>query len=421
MRPLGNSIALVGLVLLPLAPAWAAEKSVPVQFSDRLFAGSATGAGLDDTAPAEVIRPTIANASEVTIRKLGGVFESGKGSVAVQLIPYFFSSSKVMTYTGAVKERQEFWRTRLVQDTAVTLVAMGGLPFAADEATASRFSTFGVGITTELLGNRSIYSALYGSCVKDKVDQAIANFQATYIGNQLQRPQLGPLTMAFPTRNRGESEAAHTLELANYLAEVEKNRQDYEKRLAEYERDKATAEKQVADLDALVKKTLTECTQTSIASTSALFASVGARWVLPGLQRQEGDAYFIQREYLALTGEYRLAESLSLAVQGRLLGDRTSTAPFQYVSDVGASLTYGGRDVRWSLEAVQVALKPEDRPRSATFTGALKVRAAGEFFISVGVRGEGRDVGDAFGRSALALGLSYEEQPLITRNYSAVP
>jgi hypothetical protein len=394
------------LALLLLAPtSRAEERTTALDFPARLSAGSLVGAGIDETAPGEIIRPTTSASLLASLRKLGGIITEGKSSAAVQVNPYLLSLGGEVMYTQISQKRDKLGY-RLLQDSTISLAVTPGTPAIVGTPSASRFTTVGLGASVELLGQRSIYSKHYRECLTKpgQQEQAI-----------MAQPVVPPKPLIYPKPpdpNPGET-VPDTTRLQQYEYELKK----YEYKRQNPEQDQKQYAEWLEKLSKAAAARVEECTTRSNEQTQALFFSVGGRWVAPGVERQPEDAYFVQREYVALTYDFMTASKISVGLQVRALGDRPDPRPFEYLFDGGVSLNYIGEAVRWNLDIIQPFSAPTGSLETGVFAGSVQVKLDKELFLSFGVRGMGRDVGEAFGKSTVTLSLVYEKKPILTHKY----
>lgn len=445
----GVAVALASFSLAALPPSTRAaeatrEKQVLLPFADALFAGALAGAGLDETTPAEIIHPTTRARVIAAIRNQGGVLQDGKSSLVLQLTPFHLTMPRDALYLRIFEQRRNpLWR--LYQDTAVTLTATPGKPGTV--ADQQRFFTIGSGISVELLGNRSVYSSRYASCIRttsEAKDPEAVKERAAILELPPARPEpekpkrrVGDAPPEetrppIPQRQKGETNEQFADRLARWEALARDHDRHHRESDEEYGRELLAWEALVrehkekeAERAAAVAKVvdgiegrIRRCAETQAELTSALYVSAGGRWSVPSLAREPGDSPFVQREYLAGTYEVRTGEGISVSVQARWLGERSTPVAFERVVDGGASFAYEGSDLRWNLDATQTLSTPGAAPTRGTIAASLRARVTGDLAVLFGVRGEGKDVGRAFDVSTFTVSLAYEDKPILVHTYA---
>jgi hypothetical protein len=382
-------------------------------FNERLFQGSLVGAGIDPTAPAEIIRPVTTEAFRASLRKIGGVLEGGSSALTIQLNPYMLYEGNTQLYGAIVDKRKESRIQRWRQDSVITLSVSSGLPFETPTVGVGQFTTLGLSAAIELLGDRSIYSQNYSKCLT-----TTPAARAQLINNMpLNRnpPDFTAITEPVPPTDPNDAAQADTYKRAlekyyNDIAEAELKQRQYETVQAKRE---AARQAVVKSIEEQIKI----CNDANIADTHALFISLGARWVTPGLNRQPTDVYFVQREFIGATYEFVTPAKITVAGQLRLLGERSQPTPFQYIADGGLSLSYQTQSMRWSLDWTRSLLSPEGISENTTIAGAMQIRVSESLAVSLGLRGQGQNISLAMDQSALTVSLVYDEKPIFQQQY----
>lgn len=329
-----------------------------IDFPGRLAAGSSIGAGLDPWAPGEIAHPSNSAALVVALRRAGAVLEGGSTSVAVQFNPYLLVLGEQQLYDEVVSARASLWR-RLLQDSSVTAVMAPGTPSGPDASKA----TSGLGVSIELLGQRSIYGSTYSDCMKDSAE----------IAALIRRKPTQPRQ---PKQRDGEEDEA------------------YEKRLAEsgYPAKLTSYEKALGEIRSNITTQLERCSAMTVKNTSALFVTAGGRWVMPTAGTQNLPV-MIDRASIAASFEFMSSLGVELTGQARFLNQRPAAGgPMQGTFDLGGSIRYSRS--RFSL-AFEVAQSVAFTSRG-TATLAIEAPLGDDFAIIFGAAGTGADLASAF-------------------------
>ncbi|MBN1205590.1 MAG: hypothetical protein JXB05_11790 [Myxococcaceae bacterium] len=330
-----------------------------------LDASSEMAAGLDDTAVGEVLHPATRAPFAFGVRMLGTPFQDGQGVFALQLNPYLAAWGEKLSYSQITAERsQRRWGplTALLQDATVAMSLRQGTPFE-DTRGSSRYVTLGAGLSLELLGQRSLYGPRYSECL----EQTSLRYAEDVLNLPLPRP-------GEPT--------------------------------AEYDRALEAVSRKV---DAAVKG----C-EAAFKGTQALFFSAGARWVLPGPEREAGDSARIQHSYAALSYDLRW-DPLVVTAQARVLGTRPALAASTDIhSDAGLSLRWRGPKLVLMLEATHTLGAPGSAGSQATLSALVRYTMTEKVGLSLGLKGAGGSPLAALHTAVVGLTVSYEGRAVLT-------
>ncbi|WP_224363973.1 hypothetical protein [Hyalangium versicolor] len=343
----------------------ATEGPEGVEAPSELDASSEMGAGLDDTAVGEVLHPTTRAPFALGVRMLGSPLQDGQGVIALQLNPYLASWGETRSYSELTAERsQQRWGPliALLQDATVALSLRQGTPFE-DSRGSSRYVTLGAGLSLELLGQRSLYGPRYSACL----DQTSQRYAVDVLNLPLPRP--------------GEP-------------------------AVEYERALEAVSRKV---DAAVR-----ACEATFDGSQALFFSAGARWVLPGPERQDGDSARIQHSYAALSYDLRW-EPLVVTAQARVLGTRPALAASTDIrSDAGLSLRWRGSKLVLMIEATHSIGIPGSADSQATLAALVRYTAKDKVGLSFGLKGAGESPRAALHSAVVGLTVSYEGRAVVS-------
>lgn len=327
-----------------------------------LDASSEMGAGIDDTAVGEVLHPTTRAPFAFGVRMLGSPLQDGQGVIALQLNPYLASWGETLSYSELTAERSRQLLTAILQDATVAMSLRQGTPFENTRG-SSRYVTLGAGLSLELLGQRSLYGPRYSACL----DQTSQRYTVDVLNLPLPRP-------GEPT--------------------------------VEYERALEVVSRKV---DAAVK-----ACEATFDGTQALFFSAGARWVLPGPERQAGDSARIQHSYAALSYDLRW-EPLVVTAQARVLGTRPApAASTELRSDAGLSLRWRGSKLVLMLEATHSMGIPGSVGAQATLAALVRYTMMDRVGLSLGLKGAGDSPRAALHSAVVGLTVSYEGRAVLS-------
>jgi hypothetical protein len=367
----------------PTGPADAGP--LPFNYAEPLEApalqgGSEVAAGLDPSAVGELVHPASPTDLKAAVRRLGGPFEGGKTSVAVQLNPYLAALGGGKPYESAVADRAAaYWR--LLQDMAVTASVTPGTPFKG-EGDLGHFTTLGFGAALELTGNRSPFSAKYQGCIDEGFRSSLKSAPPPPAGQQ---PSLADLMLHLPPQPAAGAAAA---DVARYQEAVH------------------------AFVKSAAHDTLQRCNQV-LEKSSALFVSVGGRWVMPGTSASDLERVRVQREFVAVTWDLFTASGLELALQARALNERPSAEKkLAGVADGGLSLKWSSKFVSLSLHATRSVLADEGR---ASIGGLLRVQLREDIGVAISVQGQGPQLTDAAQRLSAGVTLTLRDRPVFTK------
>ncbi|MCY1018359.1 hypothetical protein [Pyxidicoccus sp. MSG2] len=339
--------------------------------------GSEAAAGLDIATAGEVVHPSNPAALVASLRNAGAVLEGTQTSFVVQFNPYLLTKGYEQLYNEALEARKQRLN-RYLQDSALTLAIADGAPYERLTFDKGRFATVMAGASVDVFGERSIYGEAYSKCL-DKVldDDSIS-----------QELPDEPLPGEF------SSDEAFQKAKAEAAAETERVKQ-------------AGIQK--------IRQGLSACTKQARASSSALFLSVGGRWVTPGLKAQEGDGVAIQRGFGAATLELLSSgdASVEAALQLRALYERQSPGvPMSKWLDVGFSVGIASPRFLLRVEATQSFAKLEDTDtKRASVIAATRIVLADNWTVGLGVQGTGEDLSDALGQIHPSLTVNFADLP----------
>ncbi|NTX63437.1 hypothetical protein HUA74_22550 [Myxococcus sp. CA051A] len=377
--------ALLALLLLCASVANAQDGGTPdagtveLDFPSILRGGSETAAGLDIATAGEVVHPSNPSALVASLRGVGAVLDGTQASFALQLNPYLLTDGFERLYSEAVAARNASVLTRLLQDTAITLGVGQDTPFQDAVPEKGRFATVMAGMSVDVLGERSIYGSTYNTCIT--------------------RVLADPSLYEFPDKP---------------LPGDHVNPADFEKALADY-RLAMEAARQAGI--AKIRQGLPACTRETRQASSALFFSVGGRWVTPGLKSHDGDGVAIQRGFGAATLELLSSadSNLEVAIQMRVLQERPrpELSMDKWV-DVGLSFGVASQRFQLKLEATQSLLKLGNTDtKRASVVATTRVMVGDRFTVGLGVQGQGEDMSDAVGQIRPSLVLDLAELPTL--------
>jgi hypothetical protein len=355
-----------------------------LDFPGQLRGGSEVAAGLDPTAAGELIHPSNPNALMASLRSLGAPFQGGSTSVALQFNPYVLVRGNRQSYQQFVEARTKVL-DRVFQDSAVTLAAIPGTPYEGLTFPAGRFGTLAAGISSELLGNQSIYGPIYSQCLtRVTTEPPVADFDLP--------PQPRP-------RKPGETDQAAQSRYEFELSQLE------------------AAKKELLQL---ISSGMARCAKEAHTGTHALFASAGGRWVTPGVNAEEGDGLAIQRGFGAVSFEWLSDPGIELSLQARALFDRPQPAMHmdKWV-DAGASLAYAGTWGTLRLEYVRSLVKlggTEDNRISYVLSGQMRV--SDKWAIGLSAQGVGTSEREAIDSTRLGLVVTFANGPVFDSNFS---
>jgi hypothetical protein len=376
--------ALIALLLLCAATARGAAvpKSPPadveLDFPNLLAGGSEAAAGLDPATAGEIVHPSNPAALLASLRSAGAVLQGGQQSFVVQFNPYLLTQGYQQLYLEAVGKRKSRI-TRYLQDSAITLALTEDTPYAGVIVDDGRFATLSAGASVDIFGERSIYGEAYGTCMN-----GVLQTSADELG-QLPGP---------PLRDDFATDAEFKQAEASFPEELERARQ------------------------ALVGRArvgLSACTRQVRQASSALFLSAGGRWVMPGLQSQEGDGAVIQRGFGAATLELRSSDTggveLALQLRGLYERQRPGVAMDKWL-DAGLSVGIASPRLSLKLEATQSFAKLEGtETRRASIVGTSRIVLSESLSVGIGVQGQGEDLSRVFGQLRPTIVLNYADLP----------
>jgi hypothetical protein len=360
----------------PAAPASSGPITVPVDLPGRLAAGSEAGAGLDPASTGEIVHPTNPAALIASVRKLGGILDGDEGSAVVQLNPYLLLGAQGELYDEVVAQRTKFAK-RLLQDSSLTLVAgqtavpppAGTVPVAPQER-----PHFGVGLSLELLGERSIYGDIYAKCVKSQTEGGATS----PLAGQIKRIPPEP-------RPRKPSESD----------------EEYRQRIADQ---KVAYDRAVSDIIESASKHVRGCFEQTAVATDALVLSAGGRWLLakPGLPGQDPRR---DRAYAALAYEHFTTLGLEFTFQVRGLEELSyETGEKSELLDAGLSLRWASRLAALGAEATKDVAGDGSL---ATIAGSVTLQLGNDWMVNLGLRGEGNDFDSAFDHATIVVSVSF--------------
>ncbi len=378
----------------------------------QLQTGSQLGAGVDPAATSEIVHPANLSATAASLRQLAGVLRGANTSATVQLNPYMLFTQKPELY-DAIVGRRELLFPRLAQDSALTITASSGSPYPAPE-NGNRFATLGVGASVELLGTRSVFSSAFSGCLdeQERKSQEAEIFktkppQPNVILVERKKRELDQLTTKLKATPAGDPQLENAVKAAeSELLEAQSKLRDAQQRYEQFKKDYA----------ALVQRELEECKRSQLLSGSALFLSYGTRWVVPGVERQEGDRVQVQRQFGALAWEFFLASGLEITAQARVLANRERRdALMAIVSDAGLQAKWSSPRLAWALEATQSFAKLSADNHVAAIATWFKLKLTDAFGISIGLQGIGSDIGDALRSFTGSVAVSLHEKLIFER------
>lgn len=376
-----------------LAYFLAAPVETPVP---QLEGGGELAAGIDPAAVGDLIHPASLTDLKAALRRLGGPFEGGKTSVALQLNPYLVTAKSGKAYDVAVNDREHFY-WRALQDSALSASVTPGGPFKDAETDQSHFTTMGFGATVELLGMRSPFSQDYQRCIDEKVASGL------FLKVQ---PQLDTRPANPATGNHGSPASDPLLDVPPQPAA---------------DANQASRAKYEASVRSLLSATVHDALQTcnaSLATNNALFVSAGGRWVLPGTSASDVDRVRVQREFAAVSFDLFSVQGFELAVQGRALGERpAAAAKLIAVYDGGLSVTWASKYVSLSLQATKSAKELGMGQDLATLGGLLKLNLRNDLSLTIGVQGKGAQPVDALQTLGASVSVIYRDSPVFNRMF----
>ncbi|TQF11418.1 hypothetical protein FJV41_34360 [Myxococcus llanfairpwllgwyngyllgogerychwyrndrobwllllantysiliogogogochensis] len=309
--------------------------------------------------------------------------------MALQFNPYLIAKGYSQVYQQYVNARVRM-ADRILQDTAVTLVAVPGTPFEGVEYESGRFGTIGAGVSAELLGERSIYGPVYSQCLN------AATTSPSVSGAMSVRPE--------PLEPKKADESEESWRARSELT-LQRNEE---------------ANRQILRT---VENEMERCAKKARETTNALFLSLGGRWVTPGLNMQQGDGIAIQRGFAALSYALLSTSDIELALQGRALYDRPAPGSrMEKWLDGGVSLGLAGRMGTLRLECVRSLerLGNTDRNR-ASYALTARIRLTDEWAVGVNALGEGSTLRRAIDMTKLGLAITYADTPVFRKDYSRPP
>jgi hypothetical protein len=373
--------AALAVVLLLCGAAARAQGSpdagtAELDFPSFLRGGSEAAAGLDIATAGEIVHPSNPAALVASLRNAGAVLEGGQTSFVLQFNPYLLTKGYEQLYPEARAARKQRLN-RYLQDSAVTLALADDTPYEGLTFDEGRFATVMAGASVDVFGERSIYGDAYSTC----------------LDNVLVDPSLYELPGP-PLRDDFASDAEFQKAVADHPAALERARQDGIQKM---------------------RLGLTSCARQVRAASSALFVSVGGRWVTPGLKSQEGDGVAIQRGFGAATLELLSGgdASVEATLQLRALYERQSPGvPMSKWLDVGFSVGIASPRFLLRLEATQSFAKLEDTDtKRASVVGSTRIVLADNWTVGIGVQGTGEDMSDAIGQIRPSLTVNFGDLP----------
>lgn len=349
---------------------------------DALAAGSELGAGIDANAGQEITRPSDLGSLKAGLRTVGGVFQNGSGSAALQFNPLLTTYARTREYHELVARRENV-AFRLLEDLAVTAVLSAGTPYAADDP--SRFSTFGFGITTEALGARGTFSPVFDECLNGAEWRA----KETELLDAIP-----PISDSNPRKGESPADFMHRIET------------DY----------KPHREKALQELLTQMRARIETCRDRARDNTDAVYVTLGGRFIGPGPAHQSGDAVQVDREFFGAAYELYKIPGVRVDVQTRLIGQRHAlNQDLQYSLDAGLALQWSSESVSISAEAVRSAAQLNGGATTASLATTLKVKLPSRVVLGVELQGRGSDIGPAFRSSTVAVSLIYAEATLFNK------
>lgn len=367
--------ALLCTAVLAAGLGRADEVKLPLDVSsqDALAAGSEIGAGIDPNAGQEITRPSDIASLKTGLRTVGGVFQNGKGSAALQLNPFLLFYGREREYRAMVRARESLG-LRWLEDLAVTAVLSAGTPNGGDP---SRFSTLGLGVTTELLGTRSPFSPEFDACVN------------------------------------GPDWAKREQELLDAMPPIaDSNQPDY------------PAKRKAAEdaLESAMRAQIERCRERTRSTHQALYLTLGGRWVGPGQARQPDDAVVrVDRELVGVAYELPPVGGLRLAAQARWIGQRPADdAALGFSIDAGLSLQWANDDISLAAEATRSTVLFDGSSSFASIAATLKIRLPGRLVLGLQVQGRGNDLGPAVRHPVAAVSIAYSDHVILQKKL-AVP
>lgn len=381
------------LLFAPLLPAAAlaadagALGAIPftVGFDANLEGGSELAAGVDPNAGQQVVHPANVSDVQAGLRALGSVFQQSSGSVALQFNPFLTLWGRDKVYHEVVAARAAVGGLgRLLTDLAATLVLAAGSPFESLDNT--RFSTLGLGLAWDLIGERSVYSTSFDECLNGPEASAARweDIKLLLPGSLMLKPQ-------------------------------NESQREYDEKIERYFRDHAKTTTPEQYLQREVGRI--EACKDQRRRTDALFLSVGGNWVGPGSNRQGSDALIrVHREYVATAFELNRLGGLRFTLQARIIAQRPSASEaLRTALDFGAAAQWARSNFAVTLEADRSAVTFDGGPASAAVSGTFKIALPRDLSLSFSVQGRSDTFGSALDHLAGAVTLSYRENPILTQ------
>jgi hypothetical protein len=356
-----------------------------IDLDANLEGGSELAAGVDPNAGQQIVHPGNVSDPQAGLRALGSVFQQGSGSAAVQFNPFLTLWARDKVYHEVVRAREAAGGLgRFATDLAATLVLAAGSPYPGPDAT--RFSTLGLGLAWDLIGERSIYSSAFDECLNGP-EAAAARWQ------DIRMLLPGSLMVKPWTESQRE-----------YDAKIEK-----------YFRERPNATTPEDYLQREVGRI--EACQEQRKRSDALFFSLGGNWVAPGSNRNGDDALIrVHREFLATSYELNRWAGLRFALQARMISQRPSESDVLRTSlDFGIAAQFARPNFSLTLEADRSAVAFNGGPPTAAVSATLKIALPHELSAAFGVQGRSTTFGSALQHIVGVVTLSYRDKPVLTQ------